>query len=222
MKTKIKEVGKELKNTLGIKKLILILIVIFVVISLILCNTVFKKYSVGDTIKTDNIELTLTRAKLTKILYKGGQENSFLPPDNKKVSERGYKTADKNHMYVSFSVKVKNISNRPIILEDIFNDNKVIVKYKGTEYYTNASRDTSLKRCDKNCYKSGYVAWKDNKNNIQFKSFNYMSFNLKPKEEIKELRIYLDVPVELSSNKFKLIFELPKNNKDKQFIYKVK
>ena len=32
----------------------------------------------------------------------------------------------------------------------------------------------------------------------------------------------LDVPVELSSNKFKLIFELPKNNKDKQFIYKVK
>ena len=220
MKAKTKRNENLIKNKISNKKLLSIGIIIFAIICLfILINTSLFN-SVGDTIKTSDLELTLTRAQLATKLERGGGTNPFFPSNSK--SNSGYRIADKNHTFVSFSVKVKNISNKKINLEDIFNDGSVIVKYNGVDYYSTSSSNPSKKRCNKNCFKSGYVAWKDEKGVWQFKSFNYMSFNLKPKEEIKELRIYLDVPVELSSNKFKLIFELPKNNKDKQFIYKVK
>lgn len=203
------------------KKYIIIGIIV-VVCLIIICSLLFKKYSVGDTIKTNDLELTLTRAELATKLERGGGANPFFPSNSK--SDLGYRVADKDHSFVSFSVKAKNISNKKINLEDIFNDNSIVVKYKRVEYYSTSSSDLSKKRCDKNCFKSGYVAWKDKKGRWQFKSFNYMNFTLEPNQTIEELRIYLDIPVRVKSvkDKFKLTFELPNNKKTKEYTYKVK
>lgn len=203
------------------KKYILIGIITFICL-ILLSSILFKKLSVGDTIKTNDLELTLTRAQLATKLETGGGVNPFFPSNSK--SNSGYRVADKDHTFVSFSIKVKNISNKKLNLEDFFNDNSVIVKYNGVDYYSTSSSNPTKKRCDKNCFKSGYVAWKDKKGKWQFKSFNYMSFTLKPNENIDEIRIYLDIPTRVKSvkNKFKLTFELPNNKKIKKYTYKVK
>lgn len=222
MKAKTKRTENLIKNKISNKKLLSIDIIIFAIICLfILINTSLFN-SVGDTIKTSDLELTLTRAQLATKLERGGGTNPFFPSSSK--SSSGYRVADKNHTFVSFSVKVKNISNKKINLEDIFNDGSVIVKYKGVDYYSTSSSNPSKKRCDKNCFKSGYVAWKDEKGVWQFKSFNYMSFTLDPNQKIDEIRIYLDIPVKVKSikDKFELVFELPNKEKIKKYTYKIK
>ena len=205
------------------KKIIYISVpVVAVIIITILLVSFVGFHKVGDTIKYENLSITLTRAEIAKKLARGGQNNPFLPSTSG-VSSFGYRTAEKGHTFISFSVKVKN-SGSKINLEDIFNDRAIVVKYKGEKYYSSASNNLSEKRCAKNCFDSGYVAWKNEKGVWQWKAFNYMNFTLDKGKSIDELRIYLDIPVETKTikDKFQLIFELPsgKDNSEK-FKFKI-
>lgn len=191
------------------------------VLILVICGILLlTQHKVGDTIKTNDIELTLIRANMTNKLYKGMTDNLFLPFDDS-MPDLDYREAKKGYAYIAFSVKVKNISSKKINLQNIFNSDNLIVKYKGHKYYSS----TSEERCEKYCYKSGYMALKDENDTWQINNFNYLDVQLDPKQEIEDLRVYLNVPVSIKNkkNKFKIIFGLIQNDtKVKKYTYKVK
>ena len=194
--------------------------VVSVIIITILLVSFIGYNKVGDTIKYKNLSITLTRAELSKQMSRGGQQNPFMPSNGAGIVS---KSAEKGHTFVSFSVSVKN-SGSKINLEDIFNDRAVVVKYKGEKYYSSATNNPSEKRCGKNCFSSGYAAWKNDKGVWQWMSFNYMNLSLDSNKKIDELRIYLDVPIETKTvkDKFQLIFELPSGKEDsKKYKFKV-
>lgn len=202
------------------KNICIILASILVIVIVIAICLIPKNYKVGDTIKIDSIKLQLKRAELAKKLQSGGYNNSFMPFTGSSSTKT--KEASKGHTYVSFSVKIQNISEKKISLEDEFSSDNIIIEYKGNKYYTTGPK-SETQECKDNCYESGYAVWKNKKGVDIFKSFNYMSYELNKDEELKDLRIYLDLPVEVKDLKdsFKLIFEFKNNNKTKQYVYKI-
>lgn len=202
------------------KKVKILISVVICVLVLVICSSVLLSgHKVGDTVKTNDIELTLIRAGMTNKLYKGMTDNLFLPFD-KSGLDSNYREAEKGHSYVAFSVKVKNVSNEKINLQNIFNSDNLIIKYKGHKYYSSMTDE----QCKKYCYKSGYAGWQNN-NVWQIKSFNYLDVEIEPKQEISDLRVYLNMPVSIKGdkNRFKIIFGLIQNEtKVKRYTYKVK
>ena len=172
---------------------------------------VLTENKLGDTVETDILRITLTKAQLaiklnasssgTLSQIQSGQttlsDQYFTPEEYDPKTDAGLAyVAAKGHTYVAIEFKAENLDRASVEFDGSFNDQFITVEYDGNKY---------KEKTNYGCKSSNGYEW------VRYNSGNILLLA----GEANYYRGYIDIPVDANdlNDDFTLIFSLP-NSKE--------
>lgn len=170
------------------KKILLGLLVFVALFTITGCgknNNSTKKYSLGDTVKTDIISFKLTAGEFTYALVNTNGDEFAMPKEyNAEVDNKNPYVAAKGHTLAAFTFYVENLDRSSIDIGGSFNSKFGSITYDKENYGDN--NDSKVK------FKS------TSDDNLNWESYSSDNILLQAGEK-KYFRAYIDIPTDVKS-----------------------